>query len=290
MNNSRRTFLMALSALASPVIGVSLARAQEPQGRLTEPVFRVANNNSPTPATHPLDEALRIAQEGLQNIRANVRDYTATLAKRERVGDTVGNYEYMTIKVRNRKERDGKVEVPFSVYMTFLKPADVRGREVIYVEGRNENKLVAHEGGTKGRFLPTVWLDPHGMLAMRGNRYPITQLGIENLVVQLLERGARDRQHPDIQVEFRKNAKMNDRTCTVVVIKHPEQRPGMDFHLAQVFIDDQLNVPIRYVAYDWPKEAGQEGDVIEEYNYLNLQVNVGLTDADFDHQNPNYAF
>ena len=30
--------------------------------------------------------------------------------------------------------------------------------------------------------------------------------------------------------------------------------------------------------------------VIEEYNYLNLKINVGLTDADFDANNPEYNF
>ncbi len=228
MNQSRRQFLFAMGAISSAMGLSSVALAQDPAQRLTQPVFRVARTE-PQPGVHPLDEALRIAQEGLNNIRTNVRDYTATLAKRERVGDTVGNYEYMFIKVRNQKVRDGRVETPFSVYLSFLKPTDVKGREVIYVEGRNDSKLVAHEGGTKGRFLPTVWLDPMGTLAMRGNRYPITQIGIENLIVQLLERGARDRQHPDIQVEFRQNAKINDRTCTVVIIRHPEQRPGWIF-------------------------------------------------------------
>ena len=31
-------------------------------------------------------------------------------------------------------------------------------------------------------------------------------------------------------------------------------------------------------------------DVLEEYNYLNLKVNVGLKDEDFDPYNPAYKF
>jgi hypothetical protein len=29
---------------------------------------------------------------------------------------------------------------------------------------------------------------------------------------------------------------------------------------------------------------------LEEYTYLNLKLNAGLVDADFDHTNPNYKF
>jgi hypothetical protein len=271
------------SALAFPAL------AQEQQGRLSEPVFKVARSDLGVPS-HPLDKALLLAQESLNRFRQEIHDYTATLIKRERVGTTVLDYEYMYLKVRNARVHNGRVEVPFSVYLTFLKPAEVKGREVIYVQGRNNNKLIAHEGGVKGKLLPTVSLDPTSMLAMRGNRYPITQIGIENLMLQLLERGNRDRVHPDIQVEFRENAKINDRICTTIVIRHPEQRPGMDFQIAQVFMDNEFKVPIRYAAYDFSKPGQTEPEVIEEYTYLNLKTNVGLTDRDFDQKNPGYAF
>ena len=49
-------------------------------------------------------------------------------------------------------------------------------------------------------------------------------------------------------------------------------------------------MPIRYAAYGFPPKEGEELPVIEEYTYLNLKLNVGLTDADFDHTNKQYAF
>ncbi|QDV14012.1 hypothetical protein CA51_39040 [Rosistilla oblonga] len=288
MNHSRRQILSMLAAATAGA--TSSAFAQAPQSKFQEPVFRIAANNSLTPATHPLDEALRIAHEGLQEIRTNISDYTATLVKRELVGNTVGEYEYMFIKVRNRRVEDGRVVVPFSVYLAFLKPATVKGREVIYVEQQNDNKMVAHEGGFKGRFLPTVWLKPEGAFAMRGQKYPLTEIGIENLVLKLIERGEQDRQHKDVKVEFRKNAKINGRDCSVIQVTHPEYRPEFDFSLGQIFIDDQMNIPVRYVAYGWPKTPGQKPEINEEYTYLNVKLNVGLTDADFDPNNPNYSF
>ena len=244
------------------------------------------------PAQHPLDPALEYARNGLKTIQTGVADYTCTLVKRERVQDKLGDYEYLFTKVRNRKVENGKVVKPFSVYMYFMKPTSLKGREVIFIEGRNSDKMIAHEGGTTGGWLPAVWLRPDGVIAMRGQRYPITEVGIENLVLKLIERGERDRatNGPNTDVTFHKDAKVNGRVCTLLQIKHPKPAPNLDFHLAQIFIDDELKVPIRYASYGFPSREGEAMPIIEEYTYLNLKLNVGLTDEDFNHTNKDYGF
>ena len=84
------------------------------------------------------------------------------LVKRERIDGTVNPHEYMYVKIRNRKVVNGKIVQPLSVYLNFFKPATIKGREVIYVEGQNDGNIVAHEGGFKGsffrrlRYLPTA--------------------------------------------------------------------------------------------------------------------------------------
>ena len=110
------------------------------------------------------------------------------------------------------------------------------------------------------------------------------------MILKLIERGERAAQAPDVQCEFRKNARVKDRTCTVLQVTQPTKLPTSEFYQAQVFMDDDLNIPIRYIAYDWPVREGVSPQVIEEYNYLNVKVNVGLTDADFDPKNPAYDF
>jgi Protein of unknown function (DUF1571) len=296
MNIQRRHFVTILGSFAAAsaanrVLSSSTVYGDEPL--LSEPVYRVANANSiapPEAAIHPLDRALDIARRGLANSRENVNDYTAMLVKRERIGNTLGEHEYMFAKIRNRKTQDGQIVQPLSVYLGFLKPASIKGREVIYVENANNGNIVAHEGGMKGRFLPTVNLPPTGMLAMRGQRYPMTEVGVENLIVKLIERGETARQYSDVTCDFRTNARVKDRVCTVLQVTQPTRRPELDFYQAQIFIDDVHNIPIRYVAFDWPASPGAELQVIEEYNYLDLKVNVGLTDADFDPHNPDYNF
>lgn len=283
----RRKFLSAAAAIGSSLFSAGLL-AQD--GTVTEPVYRISKNDSSRQPAHPLDPALQIAYGSLKRIRESIDDYTAIMIKRERIGDTLGEHEYMGIKVRNRKHENGVLKTPFSVYVAFLKPASVKGREVIYVENQNSGNIVAHEGGMKGRFLPTVNLDPTGMMAMRGQRYPITEMGIENLVVKLIEKGERDRQHDECDVRFLQGAKVGGRLCTVLTVRHPVERAYFDFHEAQIFIDEELQIPIRYEAYSWPTVAGGEKVLLEEYTYQNIKLNVGLTDKDFDRTNPKYNF
>ena len=291
MKISRRSFAIALGSLGASTVGLSLS-AKEPG--FTEPIHRVAATAAPAPALakpHPLDRALSMARRGLQGCKQSVTDYTAILVKRERVDGTLLPNEYMMAKIRNRKlDAAGNVTQPMSVYLHFLKPSTIQGREVIYVEGKHENKVVAHEGGFKGKFLPTVHLAPNSSLAMRGQRYPMTEIGIENLMVKLIERGETAKKQKDVQVEVRHNARIKDRVCTVLQVIHPTKHEGLVFHKAQIFLDDELNLPIRYVAYDWPKREGASQQVLEEYTYLNLKTNVGLKDTDFDPYNEKYNF
>jgi len=235
----------------------------------------------PQMAEHPLAGALRMAQSSLDKINRDVKDYTCTMIKRERIDGKLGDPEYMFVKIRNQ---------PFSVYLYFLRPEGEKGREVIYVEGRNEGKMLAHEGsGLKARF-GTVSLVPTSALAMEGNKYPITQIGTKNLVKRLLEVGNQDMKYAECDVQYRKNAKVNDRVCTIIEVTHPVPRRNFLFHKALIYVDDELNVPIRYEAYMWPKTPGGRAELDEEYTYLNMKVNVGLTDADFEPSNPNYHF
>jgi hypothetical protein len=288
----RRKFLSVAALLSGTTLMTTSLVAQDPQdGATTEPVYRISKNDSVrADAGHPLDPALQIAYASLRHVRENIADYSAIMIKRERIDGTLGEYEFMGVKVRNRKHENGKLKTPFSVYMAFLKPATVKGREVIYVENSNNGNVVAHEGGMKGRFLPTVNLDPHGMMAMRGQRYPITEMGVENLVVKLIEKGERDRQRAECEVKFLEGVKVGGRPCKVLTVMHPVQREYFDFHVAEIFIDEELQIPVRYAAYTWPTSPGGEKQLLEEYTYQNIKTNIGLTDADFDRNNKSYNF
>ena len=63
-----------------------------------------------------------------------------------------------------------------------------------------------------------------------------------------------------------------------------------EFFLAQIYIDDERMIPIKYASFSWPKAPGGTPVLLEEYTYLDLAFNVGLTDLDFDQKNPAYKF
>ncbi len=232
------------------------------------------------PGEHPLAPAIRWAKLGLAEIE-KVQDYSCTLVKRERIDGTLGEHEYMFTKIRQR---------PFSVYMYFLAPAKVKGQEVLYVANQNDGKLLAHPNGIRHKLIGTVKLMPDSMLAMAGNRYAITELGLRRLVSRLIEVGEHDMKFGDCEVKMIPGAKVSGRDCTCIQVVHTAKRKEFIFNMARIFIDNQLNVPIRYEAYDWPREPGGPPVLLEEYTYVNLKLNNGFTDQDFDPKNPNYQF
>jgi hypothetical protein len=280
-----------LLAQQPPASGAAVDAASP---KLSEPVFRVSKNAAapaanPIAAPHPLDPALELARQSLTLMQSQVNDYTAVLVKRERIDDELGENEFIFVKVRNRKVVDGKITVPFSVYLQFLQPASVKGREVLYIENANEGKLIAHEGGYK-RMLGTHHLDPTGFLAMKGQRYPLTDIGLENLIVKLIERGEKDRRNGHCLVDLYPGGKVGGRSCTILRVVHPEKKPHFDFNIAEIFLDDEWKIPVRYVAFGWDKNDRQENEVIEEYTYQKIKINVGLTEKDFEAANSEYNF
>jgi hypothetical protein len=236
-------------------------------------------NLSAQPNEHPLMPAIRWGYAALR-VMDGIQDYSATLCKRERLNGKVGETEYAFIKVRNK---------PFSVYMYFMEPSSLRGQEVVYVEGQNNGKLLGHGSGFR-KVFGTVPLEPTSPFAMRGQHYPITELGITNLIRRLIEVSEKDAKYGECEVNFFQGAKINNRVCTCIQVVHPVPRRNFIYHMARIFVDDELNIPIRLEAYDWPERRNSQPQLIEEYTYVNLKLNNGFTDADFDIRNPNYGF
>lgn len=253
------------------------------RGSITDRLF-VEPETAPA---HPLDPALSVAAEGLETIRSELHDYTALLVKQERLGKKLMDEEWMQIKVRHART-DHSPPIPKSFYLKFEKPRSKIGQEVIWVEGRDDGKIVAHPPGLQN--MMTLKLKPTGFLAMKGNRYPITELGIETLVVRMLEKGDRDRAWDECQVSLDRETEIDGRPCTVIIISHPEKRKHFEFHLAKIYIDDELNLPVGYESFLWPEQPGGEPVLLERYFYRDLKTNVGLTDMDFDPKNPAYKF
>jgi hypothetical protein len=290
----------AQAAQNTPVAGGLPGREQLPR-----PVYRVAtqpaaaatvaaNNNPIQPLAvappagkgHPLDPALQMAYTSFNLIRGSIKDYSATMIKQERINGKLNDPEFMFIKVRHE---------PFSVYLYFLGPERIRGQEALYVEGQNNGNLLGHGVGIK-KIIGTVPLQPNGDMAMAGQRYPITEIGILNLTKRLIEVGEADKKFDECEVKFWKGTKIKvgpnikPRSCMCIQVTHPVPRKNFKFYEAYIYVDDELNIPIRYESYDWPEKPGGKKQLLESYTYVDIKLNNGFTDADFSENNKQYGF
>ncbi len=271
------TYRQTLLLLGLVLVGsVGLVRAQLPRETranravVAEQVDR--DSSSPASAEHRLEPALRIARRCLTNIETNIRDYSATLVKRERVAGKLNETETLSIKVRHQ---------PFSAYTYFKAPGHLQGQEAAYVAGKNGGNMQARGVGLQA-LVGVVNLNPASPLAMQGQRYPITELGVLNLAKRLIEAAEASKQDHDCEVKFFKDAKINKRRCTCIQLVHPTRQPQIDVHKALVYFDDELKIPVRYEAYGWPETPGGKPELIEQYTYVDVKLNVGCSDDEFE--------
>lgn len=230
------------------------------------------------PAELPITRAIRIIKE-CQARYQTISDYVCTFTKRERIDGRLRPKHVMSMKVRTS---------PRSVYLRFRQPS--AGREAIYIDGQNNGKVVAHDVGIKRLLAGTLNLDPECGLAMEDCRHPITQAGIGPLLDTIEERWSSELDPSESQVAFDEVELAGSRPCLLIETTHPRKSPSFMFHQVRLFVDRELGLPIRFEAYDWPSNPQASPELLEEYTYSDLKLNVGLRDIDFDAANAEYDF
>ena len=267
-NPARRHFLKQSVAVSAGLLLPSWALADD--------VAKTAKRNDVTTGdTLKLGAAIKFGKD-VQETLKKVKDYEATFTKKEVVGKKMIQSE-MHVKFR---------EQPFSVYIKYLNPH--AGREVIYVAGKNKDKLLAHGEGITS-IVGTLKLKPDSKDALEENRYPITMFGMSKLVSTLVQQWEADEKHDDCVVKFFPNAKLDKIDCKVVETSYPKQVSHAKFHMTRMYVAKDSGLPVRVEQFGFPA-AGAQPPVIEEYTYSNIKTNVGLGDLDFDTSNQAYGF
>ena len=201
-----------------------------------------------------------------------VENYTAIFHKQERVEGKLLEKETVLFKFKR----------PFKVYMKWVEEP-YKGRKLLYVEGWNNNRMMVRDSGITG--MMTVNLNPKGSLAMKGNRHPVTDSGLDHLVKLLGEhvrKGVKEK-----ELEFKKSGEevlYGRRTQRVEILSPRDKARNYYCYRAVLTLDLERKVPIKIQLYDW------ENNLIENYGYEDLRFNVGLSDADFSPKNPEYRF
>lgn len=291
-----------LVALVAIVLSPQVLAEQQSE-RLSEPVYRVAHETpaqqvsatstpvaanraaaeadffdvTQQPGEHPLAPYKRLAERVLNHIDANVSDYSCRFAKVERIDGELQEPNHIDMQVMNS---------PFSVHMLFQKPK--QGQECLYVAGQNGGKMKARAHGWRGSIAGVLTLDPDGSLAMTDNRHPITKAGMRNLTAELIKTAENDMKYGECEVQTNPDVKVGGRPAMMLQITHPTPRKEFKYHVARIYIDRELKLPVAYQAYDW--QTGTDGKplLVEQYTYTNLSLNNGYTANHFQESNPEY--
>ncbi len=229
---------------------------------------------SPAPPTEGSLAVLRQLHQAAAARLASMDSCIVRLTRREFIKGKYQPEEVLLFKFRRE---------PFSVYFKWVGPVG-KGREVVYVKGRHENKIHTLLAAGDMPFAPAgkrIALAPDSVLVRSSSRHSIAEAGLGSLVdrfgavLDALERG--------------------DTTRGTLNYLGPQQRPefadpldavewrlppGADPTLPRggkrwCFVDRDSRLPVLIVTHD---ERGQE---VEHYRYDRFQV-VPLDDDDFD--------
>ena len=211
--------------------------------------------------------------ERMETSYARVHDYTAMFHRRERID---GDW---------RAEEAGllKFQKPFKVYMRWLSGLS-EGREAIYVEGANDNKVVIHEAQGFSRFFSFL-LDPGGWRILKDSRYPFTEVGIGRLIERVGKDAKRAWARGELRLVDHGKGKVYGRDVRQIEGVLPrDQGAGYTSYRIVLAIDEENWLPVQAALYDW------DNVITGEYAYSGLRVNPRLNEIDFEPSNPAYHF
>jgi len=219
---------------------------------------------------------------------SSVPDYSATFYKQERIDGVLKEPSFMQTKIRHE---------PFSVYMKWLE-GDDPGRELLYVEGENNDEMMVKLGGVKGRMMPTVSLDPEGDMAMKEARYPVTTIGLKNVIEKILSfRKEEINNLNDMSCRMIDEQKWNKQDCFCFLMEF-KNRQKSRFRKSIIYIDKEHYLPVCVKNYSCAPD-GQEsltGEELDEatlsefYSFSNIVTEERLASVEFEDTNSNYQF
>jgi len=224
-----------------------------------------------------LDELRHVISLAAERYDA-IRDYRCVLWKRQRVGGVMQEWRKILLKYRK----------PGDMYMRWVgKPR--RGQELLYIPACDRNRALVRPGGSWGRWTsavtPPVWIDIGGYWVMRDNIHPVDHAGIGYFLNVFMENAFRARRKEEGMLFDRGLREKEGREVRVIEAVLPaKKREGYYCYRCVVAFDEKSSLPVHVVVYDW------DDRLAEEYKYENLETDVGLTDRDFDRNNPEYKF
>ena len=249
----------------------------------------VGEAEGPSEKPMTMADVMEIAKQGRYQMSLDLDDYVCTFVKQDRDPKGILNPQSEALLKVQTKLRGDTEDAPLRIYMKFLAPDSKKGREVIWGKDLFDGKMCVHEVGLLN--FKRLYLDPNGFLAMQGERNPITKAGMVNLIEDLMARGEKLIDNPDVTITSVPDHRLDGVTTQLIQIHVAKPQGGEgDFSFAELAIDRQRWLMLMYRSFGWPENEGDEPPLIESYHYKDVQTNVGLTDQDFDPGNPEYNY
>ena len=201
--------------------------------------------------------------------------YTAILEMQEEVEDTLRPVDRIEFKTRRE---------PFSVYMRW----NDSGQEALFVDGENDNRLIVKP--TKGlAAIRRVWrLEPDCRMAKQNCRYPITDAGIEKLVIRIQAFYREQDIVPALANCELSESILANREVKVFEVQFKDKKTVPDYCASRFVFDKQTQLLIAVDNYGWSNDESPR--LIEHYFYDEISVIPNPKDRDFAQENPAYAF
>jgi hypothetical protein len=227
------------------------------------------------PPAAPAGASLRELHKQAADWYAGVDSYVVRLTRREEVGGKAQPQEVLAFRFRKQ---------PWSVYLKWV-GEEGKGREVVYVKGRYENKIHTKLApGDPGAFLTggRVALALDNPMVRSASRHAITDAGfgscIDHLgaVIDAQEKG--DGRLGTVKVVG--PMKRPEFAQAVPAVEHTLPS-GLEADLPRggrrlCFFDPDNHLPMLVITYD------DQGKEVEYYHYDRLIAPAHLDDADFD--------
>ncbi len=217
----------------------------------------------------------------------SVSDYTASVERQERVNGVLKERHTVELKLRH---------APLSLYLHWL-DGENRGREILFIDGRNDGDMLVRSGGWKGRLIPPLKLDPNGSIAREHSRHAVTEIGMAAIGRRLIRDRLQLADSPDgYAFTIDEADTFDDRPALRTVVEYDSPAVSDFYRKSVVWIDREWLVPVGLANYAWPEpELAMDADldaetIIEDCAFRNVRLRQQLADLDFDPSNAAYRF
>lgn len=219
-------------------------------------------------------DPLGFLSDAHQYYRISIRDYRCTFLKRERLGGSLRPPETTTVMFK---------ESPYSVMMSWPK-SPRPARRVLYVEGKWHDK----EGRALAQVQPEpvlAMLFPRMMrpiddwIARTRSRRRIDQFGFGRTLERIIEYCEMAKIEGMLEFAYEGPSIVGNRRAMEFVRRLPYTGPDGKYpdRVLRLHLDQEWLLPIAVFTY----ADDDENRLLSSYVYEDIELNVGLSDADF---------